>query len=278
MECVDFAALRRGPNLDLIFPGWAEGERVAFYAPHDDDAALGAGYLIQAVTAQGGRPFVLIFCKGDAGYSTVGEKPGIVAVRKKEAADAYKALGVGRGDVHRFEIPDFELMASVGRGGGAGQDVFDGLVAFLRANAVSRIVFTSGAFEHWDHTAVFFQALYTSPQAGDPILADLGPPARIKSYLAYSVWSDFEPPPGRGPRALRADKGILAGPEHEDAVVKALAAFKSQGLIIRDTVAAERGRRRAADGFLELYQTVGLRRPIDYRPYFATIRNCRTGG
>jgi len=277
MECIDFAALRRGPGLDLIFPGWCEGERVAFYAPHDDDAVLGAGYLIQAVAARGGRPFVCIFCKGDAGYSTVEDKAGIVAVRKKEAAAAYKILGVGRNDIKRFEVPDFGLMAEVGRGG-PGKGAFDDLIAFLRANAISRIAFTSGSFEHWDHTAAFFQALYVSSQAGDPILADLGAPKAIASYLAYSVWSDFEPAPGRGPRALRADKGILAEPGGEDAVMRALAAFKSQGRIIQQTVAALRGRRRAGNGFLELYQTIALRRPIDYRPYAATLAACRRTG
>ena len=68
MECVDFASLRRGPGLDLIFPGWRAGERVAFYAPHGDDAALGAAYLIQAVAAQGGRPFVLVFCRTEGAF------------------------------------------------------------------------------------------------------------------------------------------------------------------------------------------------------------------
>ncbi len=58
---------------------------------------------------------------------------------------------------------------------------------------MSRIVFSSGHREHSDHTAVFWHALYTAPQAGDPILADLGPPSPIRSYLAYAVWSDFEP-------------------------------------------------------------------------------------
>jgi len=274
MEFVDFASLRRGPALDLVFPGWRPGERVAFYAPHDDDAALGAGYLIQAVAAQSGRPFVVIFCKGDAGYSTAEEKATIVAARKKEAAAAYKILGVGKGDIKRFEVPDFGLMAEVGRGGGGG-GVFDALVAFLRENAISRIAFTSGSFEHWDHTAAFFQALYTSPQAGDPILADLGAPSPIRSYLAYSVWSDFEPAPGRGLHALRADKGVLADAGHEDAVMRALAAFKSQGRIMQQTVAAARARRRIGGRYLEIYQTVILRRPIDYRPYAAALANCR---
>jgi hypothetical protein len=32
MGCVDFASLRRGPGLDLIFPGWRAGERVFYFA------------------------------------------------------------------------------------------------------------------------------------------------------------------------------------------------------------------------------------------------------
>ena len=84
MEFIDFAERTRSRDLDLIFPGWVQGENVAFYGPHDDDVVLGAGYLLKAVLENGGNPSVLIFCRGDAGYSTPEEKETIVAARKKE--------------------------------------------------------------------------------------------------------------------------------------------------------------------------------------------------
>ena len=275
MEFIDFPALARGQSLDLIFPGWAEGERVAFYSPHDDDAALGAGYLIQAVLAQGGRPFVLVFCRGDAGYSTVEGKPAIVALRKQETLRAYAELGVAGTDILHLSAPDFGLMPFVGRAAGGKKQLFDRFVAFLRKERISRVVFTSGNFEHWDHTAVFYEGVYTSPQAGDPILADLGPPSSIRSYVAYSVWGDFEPAGGVASRGLRADKGILAEPADEAKVGRALQAFRSQDRIMQQTVAARRSRRRSDEGYLELYRTVCIRSSIDYRPYVSVLKNCR---
>ncbi len=274
MEFIDFSSLRRSPSLDLIFPGWVKGENVAFYSPHDDDVALGAGYLVQAVIENGGTPHIIIFCRGDAGYSTPEEKETIVATRKKEAVKAYAALGVKRGHIVFFDIPDFSLMPSVGRKENGKKAVFESLIKFLREKKISRVVFSSGHYEHWDHTAAFYQGIYTSPQSGDPILADLGKPYPVISYLAYSVWADFEPHPSRR-RGIRADKAILAGAGHEALVMKALTSFVSQGKIMLNTVAIHRNRRRTAGGYLELYKNIELRVPIDFRPYFALLKKCR---
>jgi LmbE family N-acetylglucosaminyl deacetylase len=274
MEFIDFPSLRRSQRIDLIFPGWAQGENVAFYSPHDDDAALGAGYLIQAVAENGGHPVLLIFCRGDAGYSTPEAKRTIVATRKKEAARAYGELGVEKASLLFFDVPDFALMACVDRTGRGEACLFDRLVALLRKRRISRIIFSSGHFEHRDHTAAHDLGIYTSPQAGDPILADLGKPFPIKSYLAYSVWADFEPSPGRN-KGVRAEKGILAGERHEAAVRKALEAFVSQGEIMAKTVAVHRRKRHAAGGYLEVYKDIKLRAAVDYEPYAARLKKCQ---
>lgn len=274
MEFIDFAARRRGGRIGLVFPGWKKGENVAFYSPHDDDAALSAGYLIQAVAENGGRPFVLVFCRGDAGYSTFEAKATIVATRKKEAVFAYKELGVKEEDIIFFDIPDFALMDSVSRPGRGEGRLFDRLVTLLRKRKISRIAFSSGHFEHWDHTAAFYLGVYTSPQAGDPILSDLGPPFAVKTYLAYSVWTDFEAP-AQGPEGIRADKGILAEAKHEAMVRKALAAFASQGKIMAKTVAIHRKKRRAEGRYLELYKDIEIRSAVDYESYIARLGKCR---
>jgi LmbE family N-acetylglucosaminyl deacetylase len=272
MDFIDFRRGVRGGGLDIIFPGWKPGEAVAFYSPHDDDAVLGAGYLIRAVIVEGGEAHVLIFCRGDAGYSTPAEKSGIVAVRREETLRAYAALGVRASAVAAFDVPDFGLMDRIGRGSGTGS-LFDRLVVYLRLHGIRRVVFSSGNFEHWDHTAAFYAGIYTSPQAGDPILADLGPPSPIETLLQYAVWSDFSPAPDRA--APAADKAVLGTADDEAAVRGALSAFASQGLIMSRTVAALRDKRRTDEGFLELYQEFALRRPIDYRPYAEALKSCR---
>ena len=268
MEFVDFVKLKRSGRLSQLFPGWKKGERVAFLSPHDDDALLGAGHLILATVRSGGVPAVSVFCRGDAGYSTPAEKKGIVQRRKIEAVSAYGRIGVKRPDIRFLDIPDFSLMSQLDRRPPWGKGVFDKIISTLRRGRISRIVFSSGYLEHWDHTAVFYAGVYTSPQAQDPILADLGGPHLVKTYLAYSVWSDFEPTPGGDD--IRADLGILATDEDEKRIIEAIKEFPSQARIIKKIV-AHRKKRKTQGGYLELYKSIRLRQPINYSPYFKLL-------
>jgi len=269
MEFVDFGTGARGGDIGLLFPGWKRGEAVAFFSPHDDDAALGAGYLLRAVKKAGGRPLVLVFCKGDAGYSKAEEKRTIVARRRREAVAAYGLLGVPPEDIHFFGRPDLSLMGHVDRITPDGRKgVVDELLCVLRARRAGRVVFTSPHYENWDHTAVHYLGMYVAPQAGDPILADLGTPSPVLSMLIYSVWGDLAPKAGGG---LGADLGILAVDRDEQAVRKALAAFASQATILENTVAARRDARRGPDGWLEIYGRAAVREPVDYLAYFREL-------
>lgn len=273
MEFVDFAALRRGPDFGLIFPEWQDGETVAFLSPHDDDVLLGAGYLLKAVLDQGGVPMVFIFCSGDAGYSTIAEKAHISEVRRREAEDAYGVLGIPRENLLFWEVPDFSLMPQVNRGSAEGGGLFDEQVSMFRSHGVSRVVCSSGYYEHWDHTAVFYMGLYTSPQAGDPILADLGAPQPVKTCLIYSVWGDFDPSFGISP-AVRADRAILAESDTEVKLRDSVRRFVSQGRIFQSIV-AHREKRKSDRGFLELYQEARIRSQTDFAPYFERLDRCR---
>jgi LmbE family N-acetylglucosaminyl deacetylase len=269
MEFVDFGTGARGGDIGLLFPGWKKGESVAFLSPHDDDAALGAGYLLLAVKKAGGRPLVLVFCKGDAGYSKADEKRTIVARRRREAVAAYGLLGVPPEDIHFFGRPDLSLMGQIDRVSPDGRKgVVDELLCVLRARRAGRVVFTSPNHENWDHTAVYYLGMYVAPQAGDPILADLGAPSPIVSMLVYSVWGDLAPKAGGG---LRADLGILADDTDEQAVRAGLAGFASQAAIMENTAAARRDARRGPDGWLELYGRAAVREPVDYFAYFREL-------
>ncbi len=272
MEFIDFTAPLKDRRINLIFPGWNEHDGVAFFSPHDDDVLLGAGYLILATVRAGAIPDILVFCRGDAGYSTPHQKKGIVGRRKKEAIRAYGTLGVPAGNVHFFGIPDFSLLTRLDRRPPGGKGIFDRVVSLLRGKRISRIVFSSGHLEHWDHTAIFNAGIYTAPQAQDPILADLGEPHPVKTYLAYAVWGDFEPASGEG--KIPADLGILATEEDEQRIIQAIQKFSSQSRIIRHIVDRRKARRNGTE-YLELYKSYKLRRPIDYSPYLAILRNMK---
>jgi LmbE family N-acetylglucosaminyl deacetylase len=271
MEFIDFRDDRRGSSIEILFPGWkTRGEAAAFLSPHDDDVVLGSGYLVRAVIEAGGRPVVIVFCKGDAGYATPAAKRSIVRTRRAEADEAYRTLGVGAADIHFFGLPDLSLMTYVNRKVPGKAGVLDRLIGLLRTYRAGRVVFSSPHCENWDHTAVFNLGMYAAPQAGDPILADLGPPSPVTSSLVYSVWGDFPAAEGE-PGPLRADAAILAGEKEERLVRRALRAFASQAAVMENTVAGQRDRRKGPAGWIELYQRARVRRPIDYGPYFERL-------
>lgn len=273
MEYVDFRRLRTGTKIDLLFPEWREGEAVAFLSPHDDDVLLGAGYLLSATIENRGLPLILIFCSGDAGYSFPEEKDTITQRRKQEALHAYGMLGVKEENIFFFDIPDFSLLPYVNRMLYQEKGLFEEQVRLFREKRVSRVVFSSGYFEHWDHTAVFNMGVYTSPQAGDPVLADISTPFAAKSHYVYSVWGDFEPPKP-GSYEIRADRGILAVEKEEEKVRSAIRVFASQRKIFKNIVAF-REKRKSDFGYLELYQEAEIRPQTDFKPYFELLDKCK---
>jgi LmbE family N-acetylglucosaminyl deacetylase len=273
----DLRQRKRSEAISLLFPGWQPGdERVAVLSPHDDDAALGAGYILQAARANGGEVYIFIFCNGCAGYSSPEEKKTIVATRRRETMAAYAALDVPEDHIVRFDYPDFSLLPNLGW-----QMPWnvDGTMAChlraLRDRHITRVVVPNGYREHIDHEATYRIGAYDAPQAGDPILADWGLAPPVRSIVQYAVWGDFSPEDAlvSGESVeLRANRAIVARPSVEERVQKAIRAFRSQGQIIEGLIAARQGR-QFEGRYLELYVDFDPRPALDYRPYHNLIAN-----
>jgi hypothetical protein len=264
----DFTRSARG-GIELLWPEFAgAAESVAVISPHDDDALLGAGYLMLALREIGAAVRVLIVCDGRGGYSRVEDKAGMVERRKQEAAAAYHDLGLGPDDLAWLDIPDFSVIHYLGwvlPNGQAG--AFARILPLLRKWRVSRILVPNAYREHIDHTAAHFAGTFYGPQVGDAVLADWGGAPPVKSTLEYSVWADFAPAPGR---TLRADRAIVAPLAVEEKVMAALGRFQSQAEVIAGLVGARASRRR--DGrVIELYRTIDPRPRLDYAPYWETV-------
>ena len=275
MEFVDFGTGARGGDIGLLFPGWKKGEAVAFLSPHDDDAALGAGYLLLAVKRAGGRPLVLVFCKGDAGYSKAEEKRTIVARRRREAVAAYGLLGVPPEDIHFFGRPDLSLMGQVDRIMPDGRKgVVDELLCVLRARRAGRVVFTSPNYENWDHTAVHHLGMYVAPQAGTRSWPTLAPPSPVVSMLVYSVWGDLEPKAGGRPRRRPGHPGRRPGRAGRSRRPSPRSPPRPPSW--RTPRAARRDARRGPDGWLELYGRAAVREPVNYLAYFRELGKIMT--
>jgi len=259
----------KSERIDLILPGFEPGrESMVVISPHDDDALLGAGYLIQAARSFSARVRILIVCDGRAGYSRPRQKEGIVEQRKGEAGAAYQELGIPVQDLTWLDLPDFSAIHYLGWLPGPGRTgLFPEMVVRLRQWKTTRLIIPNGHREHIDHTASFLAGVFFGPQTGDAVLADWGSAPAIKSYLVYSVWADFRARPGR---TLGADRAITAPVEAEERVMAATAKFESQAEVIADLVEARKGRKGQAR-VLELYQSIDPRPPLLLHPYWEEV-------
>lgn len=271
----DLQRMTRSYDIALLFPGWQPGdERVVVLSPHDDDGLLGAGYLMQAVPANGGEVHLLILCDGSAGYSTPEEKETIVAVRQAETLAAYQTLSLDKDHILRCDYPDFSLAGCVGwRLPGGSPGTMQCILPELRRLRVTRLLMPNGYREHIDHEATERIGRYDGPQVGDPVFSDLGLAPPVRSVLQYAVWGDFSPEDalvhGRS-SALRANRALLAPAGAEARVMAGLQAFSSQSRIIEALVAAREARRHG-DRWLELYLAFDPRPKLNHQPYHDAI-------
>lgn len=261
----------RSREIGLIFEDWRrEDERVLVLSPHDDDALLGAGYLLLAAILEGSDPYVLIFCDGRGGYSKIDERETIVATRRVESMNAYRRLGIIEENVLRLDYPDFSLkpyigwLLPAGLGGTTARTI-----RTLRNIRPTRLLIPNDYREHMDHEALSYIGSYDGPQVGDPIMVDYGEPSEIAGFLKYGVWGDFSPEDalstGRHP-ALRGNVAIKAKPEAEEKVIQALKQFRSQEKII-DELVRRRSDRIVNGGYIEVYLRFNPRPSISYDPY-----------
>ncbi len=262
-------------NIDLLFPGFGKDEVLAVMSPHDDDAILGAGYAILAAQQAGAEVYVVIFCRGDAGYSTVEEKDTIEAVRSRETDDCYARLGVPADHILRMNFPDFSAIGNWGwqKADGTPGDM-PRILRFLRDNKVTRVMIPNHYHEHIDHIATYWMTSFDVPQAGDMALVDHGTPHAVRSTLQYSVWADFDPEDalvnGR-PSALRANRILVADEAVEQRIDDAITAYVSQEKIIENLVQSRKERLTAKGTFVEPYIAFDCRPKINLNPYISWV-------
>jgi LmbE family N-acetylglucosaminyl deacetylase len=258
-------------SIDAIFPGWQPGnERLAVFSPHDDDAALGAGYLMLSALANGAEVYVCVFCDGWAGYSTPKEAATIVEVRAKETLASYASLGIDEKHVLRMGWRDFSVLPFIGWHLDSGKTgTTASVVPTLRKLGITRMVIPNGYREHIDHEAVHRIGAYDGPQVGDAILSDFGFAPAVRSSLIYAVWADLSPEDALVTHQdvqIRANRAVVAADAVEQSIMQSVRLFRSQGKVIEGLVDQRVGRRRQ-DGWLEVYTSFDARPILDYGPY-----------
>lgn len=259
-------------GIEVAFPGWKRGdERICVYSPHDDDAILGAGYLMRAALDAGAPVTIIIVCSGDCGYSTPAEKEGIVERRHRETVNVYGAFGIPEEDIVFLNYPDFSALSYLGRIVAPGREGhFRKTITELRKRKITRILVPNCYREHVDHIAAGMMAAYDAPQAGDMHSVDWAEPYEVRSTLEYSVWAEMDPEDAlvacRDVR-LRANTVVIASEEVEQAVGEGLREYVSQKEIISDLM-AQRTERRTKDGrYIEVYRRFDPRPKLSFKPY-----------
>lgn len=201
--------------------------RVVVVSPHDDDGNVGCGGLIQALPEP---PLVIVVTDGRLGYQAAAEKETIVAVRRREAEDAYVRLGVPMGRVVFLGFPDMSLRpyqcweTPDGRPG-----AYQRLLRLFRDERAETVLLPSAGDFHPDHKAANEAGQVAAVQARETLMPDLGAPAPIRQVLAYQVWEALEQPAWR----LTLDETLAERKRHS------LRAYRSQGPIIEELIQRE---------------------------------------
>ena len=266
-------------GLETLFPGWdGKNERLCVYSPHDDDAILGAGYVMRAALDDGADVHIFFTCSGNCGYSTPEEKETIVEVRRRETLNCYKAFGIPEENIVFQDISDFSALSYIGWNIAPGREGhFRTTMQELRNRKITRILAPNHYHEHLDHLATYMMAAYDAPQAGDMHTVDWATPFAVKSVAQYSVWAELDPEDAliKGRNAsLRANTIAIASPEVEEWVCEGIRQYVSQVDIIAGLVHQRKARLLPDGRFIEVYMRFDPRPKLDFSPYKKFLEEC----
>ena len=99
-----------------IFAPWnSSRECWLFVSPHDDDIVLGCGLSFQAAIAEGIEVHAVVATDGRMGYCRLAEREAIADIRRREASQSYRLLGLPAERLHQLPFPDGGLGPYRGR-------------------------------------------------------------------------------------------------------------------------------------------------------------------
>ncbi len=220
------------PDFRDTFKDWkAEQEKWLFISPHDDDAVIGGGLLIQKAAA-GGIPLqAAVVTDGVNGYCSFEQKDSIVSIREKEASESFRVLSVNY--LSFLGYPDGNTAAFSGRRKAVSGDPdiisgFTGMqnsfTALLRKFRPTRLFIMSGSDYHPDHRLVYQEALISVFHAAGAIWPELGSSLEdLPVIYEMAAYCNFNRLP---------DIQISSDMKYLDRKIDALRSYKSQTGII----------------------------------------------
>ncbi len=221
---------RTGSYLSTVSRHWqGKKERFLMISPHDDDAVLGAGLLIQLAKRENVPVHILIVTDGRMGYCSEDEKDSIAEIRREESYECYQSLGIPKKNIIWLGFPDCQLNAYRGRGPAKSKEPlaisgYTGLqnsfTYHLRKIKPTQCFLPTWNDLHPDHRIIYEELLISLFHAAGNIWPEIGKPLSNVPYVhTYAVYCDFlEPPTLR----MRTPKSYL------EKKLEAISAFRSQ--------------------------------------------------
>ncbi|TKJ35393.1 MAG: GlcNAc-PI de-N-acetylase [Planctomycetes bacterium B3_Pla] len=221
---------RAGSKLADVSRHWQDAEeRFLMISPHDDDAVLGAGLLIQLAKRENVPVHIMIVTDGSMGYCSIDEKDSIAEIRRNETFECYQSLGVPKENIVWLGFADCQLSNHRGRSAAKPDDPeaiegFTGLQnAFtyhLRKIKPTQCFLPTSNDLHPDHRIIYDEFLISLFHAAGNIWPELGKPLEKVPYVhTFAVYCDFAAPP-----TLRMRTPI----SYLENKLDAIAAFRSQ--------------------------------------------------
>jgi LmbE family N-acetylglucosaminyl deacetylase len=267
---------RMGPTLASVSRHWqGQQERFIMVSPHDDDAVLGAGLLIQLAKRENVPVHILIVTDGSMGYCGAKEKDTIAEIRRKESFECYQSLGVPKENIIWLGFPDCQVSNYRGRRP-AEQDSPVAIAGFaglqnsftfhLRKIRPTQCFLPTQNDLHPDHRIIHEEFLISLFHAAGNIWPELGKALDKVPYVhTFAVYCDFATPP-----TLRMCTPLV----YLENKLKAIAAFRSQKQI---SSLIENVRHCGPEEYIQaidfkLYHPAGYRNMFEEKKPFTMIR------
>jgi len=221
---------RTGSKLSSVSRHWRNGkECFLFVSPHDDDAVLGGGLLIQLAKRENVPVYILIVTDGNMGYCDENKKNTICNIRQEEASKCYQYLGIPKENIIRLGFPSGQINNYLGRTQVKSNNTlaikgFTGLqnafTYYLRQIKPTQCFLPTCNDLHPAHRIVYDEFLISLFHANGDIWPELGTPLATIPYIhEIAIYCDFVDSP-----TLRISTPFL----YLENKLKAIGIFRSQ--------------------------------------------------
>jgi LmbE family N-acetylglucosaminyl deacetylase len=221
---------RVGETLESVSRHWrSDKEKFLFVSPHDDDAVIGGGLLMQLAQREDVDIHLVIVTDGSMGYCSQKQKQTISEIRKNEAYKCYESVGIKSDNITWLGFPDCRLNEYLGRRSAGDESVsniqgYTGLqnafTYYIRKINPTQCFLPTSNDLHPDHKMVHQEFMISLFHSAGDIWPELGEPIKNVPYIhEMAVYCDFPYTPNL---RMQAPQSYL------QKKIEAIKAFESQ--------------------------------------------------